>query len=231
MNKRYNTLGGFLRGHFGRRIYKVSLWGGFTCPNRDGIKAEGGCIYCQPETLRPISLIDGEPIEKQLKDGIAYIKKRHKAEGFIAYLQSYSNTYAPIERLKETYYKAIDHPEVVGLAISTRPDTVDDRVLDLLSEIGRLKFLWVEYGLQSSSDETLEFLNRGHTVKDFLSTYERTVKRGIRVCVHVILGLPCEGRNDIFKTANLLNQLKVWGVKLHHLQVHKGTELVSIVKM
>lgn len=230
MNKRYNTLSDFLRGYFGRRVYKVSLWGGFTCPNRDGRKGEGGCIYCQPQALRPLSLVNGESIEEQLKDGIAYIKKRHKAEGFIAYLQSYSNTYAPIERLRETYYRAIDHPEVVGLAVSTRPDVVDDRVLDILSEIARERFLWVEYGLQSANDKTLESLNRGHTVKDFLSTYERTVKRGIRVCVHVILGLPEEDRKDMLKTAKLLSELKVWGVKIHHLQVYKGTRLEELYK-
>ena len=224
LQRRYNTIGSFLKRHFGRRIYKVSLHGGFTCPNRDGTKGWEGCTYCQPQTLIPEGT-ESLSVEEQIRRGIEGLKKRYRAEGFIAYFQSYSSTYAPLERLEELYRKALNHPEVVGLAVSTRPDTVTAETLDLLSRIGRERFLWVEYGLQSARDETLELIGRKHTVKDFLTAYERTVERGIRVCVHVILGLPGEGREEMMETARFLGRLNPWGLKIHHLQIHRGTRL------
>lgn len=225
LQKRYNTIGSFLKRHFGRKIYKVSLHGGFTCPNRDGTKGWAGCAYCQPETLITKDLKDLPAIEEQLKRGIEHLKRRYKAEGFIAYFQSYSSTYAPLERLEELYMKALNYPEVVGLAVSTRPDTVTPETLDLLSSIGRERFLWVEYGLQSARNETLELVGRKHTVEDFLITYEKTVERGIKVCVHIILGLPGEGEEEIMETARFLGKLNPWGLKIHHLQIHRGTRL------
>lgn len=225
LRRRYNTIGTFLKSRFGKRIYKVSLHGGFTCPNRDGTKGWGGCVYCQPKTLIGEDFGKTPDIEEQLTRGIGYLKRRYRAEGFIAYFQSYSNTYAPPDRLEGLYRRALNHPEVVGLAVSTRPDTVDAEVLDLLCHIGRERFLWVEYGLQSARDETLRLIGRAHTVEDFLTTYEMTVKRGIRVCVHIILGLPGEGREEMMETARFLGRLNPWGVKIHHLQIHRGTRL------
>ncbi len=230
VDKRVNTIGDHLKRHFGGNIYKVSLWAGLSCPNRDGTKGKGGCVFCQPDALMPADMRGGEPIDAQLERGIRHLKKRYRAERFIAYLQAYTNTYGDVDTLRAIYHRAIDHPDVVGLAVSTRPDAIDHRVLDLFSEMDETTIFWVEYGLQSAKDETLRFLNRGHTLEDFLRTYEETVKRGIRVCVHVILGLPNETRDDMLDTAHLLTELRVWGVKIHHLQIHRGTQLETLYK-
>ncbi len=227
-DKRYNSFSNFLKNRFGKKVYKVSVNAGFTCPNRDGTKGRGGCIYCQPETLHTLSFRQNESIEEQLSHGIDYIKKRHKAEGFITYLQNYSNTYAPLKTLRDIYYRAVDHPDVLGLAVSTRPDTVDKDIIDLLSEINREKFVWVEYGLQSANNATLEYINRKHTVEEFLSACNMTAEMGIKVCAHIIIGLPGETRDDIIKTARLLSGLSIWGVKIHHMQVYKGSPLETL---
>ncbi|MFQ5900723.1 MAG: TIGR01212 family radical SAM protein [Thermodesulfobacteriota bacterium] len=228
--KRYNDLGSFLRKRFGCKVYKVSVKADLTCPNRDGTKGYRGCIYCSTDTLVPSTYTADMPIRDQLDQGIAYLKRKYKADKFIAYFQSYSNTYAPLNTLEGLYLQAVDHPDVVGLAISTRPDCVDDSILDLISEIGKKKFVWMEYGLQSSSDKTLELLNRGHNLKDFLDSLDKTNSRGIPVCVHVIIGLPGEKRKDILDTARLLGRLAVWGVKIHHLEVHRGTKLEEMYR-
>lgn len=225
MKKRYNDLGTFLKTKFGCKVYKVSLKADFTCPNRDGTKGYGGCIYCNPEILIPLTYFEGMSIKNQLTEGIAYIKKRHNPEKFIAYMQSYTNTYGPVEELEGLYKEAVDSPDVVGLAVSTRPDCINDDIIDLLSKMNREKFLWIELGLQSSKDRTLDSINRGHSLDDFLKTYEMVVSRGIAVCVHVILGLPGETEGDMMDTAKLLGKLQVWGVKIHHLEVQKDTEL------
>ncbi len=225
VKKRYNDLGAFFKKKFGCRVYKVSLKADFTCPNRDGTKGYGGCIYCNPDILIPLTYFEEMSIKNQLTEGIAYIKKRHKSEKFIAYMHSYTNTYGPLEELEELYKEAVDSPDVVGLAISTRPDCINDDILDLLSGINKEKFLWVELGLQSSKNRTLDSINRGHSLDDFLKSYKMVVSRGIPVCVHVILGLPGETERDMMDTAKLLGKLEVWGVKIHHLEVQKDTEL------
>lgn len=225
VEKRYNDLGTFLKTKFGCKVFKVSLRADFTCPNRDGTKGHGGCIYCNPEILIPLTYFKGMSIKNQLTEGIAYIKKRHNPKKFIAYMHSYTNTYGPVEELEALYREAVDSPDVVGLAVSTRPDCINDDILDLLSKMNKEKFLWVELGLQSSKERTLDFINRGHNLDDFLKTYEMVVFRGIPVCVHVILGLPGETEGDMMDTAKLLGKLRVWGVKVHHLEVQKETEL------
>ena len=225
VGKRYNDLGTFLKTKFGCKVYKVSLKADFTCPNRDGTKGYGGCTYCNPEILTPHTYSEDMSIKNQLNEGIAYIKKRHKAEKFIAYLQSYTNTYGPIGKLEGLYREAVDSPDVVGLSVSTRPDCISDEILDLLSEINEERFLWVELGLQTAKDKTLDLINRGHGLADFLKTYDMVVSRGIAVCVHVILGLPGETEGDMMDTAKLLGKRQVWGIKIHHLEVQNGTQL------
>jgi len=169
-----------------------------------------------------------ESIEEQLNHGIDYIKKRYKAEGFITYLQNNSNTNAPLETLRDIYHRAMDHPQVLGLAVSTRPDTVDKDIIELLCEINRKKFVWIEYGLQSANDATLKYIKRRHTVEEFLSAFHMTAEMGIRICAHVIIGLPGETREDIIKTARLLSGLNIWGVKIHHMQVYRGSALETL---
>jgi len=227
---RYNPISRFLKERFGCRVFKVSLNAGLTCPNRDGTKGIGGCIYCQPSTLIPFTYSYGMTIKEQLKRGMDYIRRRHKAERFIAYFQINTNTYAPLKVLEGLYREAIEEPDVVGLAISTRPDCVDDKVMGLLSELSQGRCLWLELGLQSSKDRTLGFINRGHTVKDFEDAVEMARERDIPVCAHIILGLPGETREDMLDTARFLARLNIWGVKVHNIQVHKGTRLEDMYK-
>ena len=198
---------------------------GFTCPNRDGTKGTGGCIYCAPETLIPSSYNESLSIKEQLHKGIEYIKKRHGAKKFISYFQINTNTYAPIAELESIYRQGIDHPDVVGLTVSTRPDCVSDEVLDLLKELSKEKFLYLELGLQSSHNKTLKLINRCHTVEDFTDTVKRAKERDIPVCAHVILGLPGEKKEDMLNTARFLADLGIWGIKLHHIHIHKSTRL------
>ncbi|HAG50307.1 MAG: TIGR01212 family radical SAM protein [Deltaproteobacteria bacterium GWC2_42_51] len=230
MFKRYNSLSDFLKNKFGCKVFKVSLNAGLTCPNRDGTKGTGGCIYCAPETLIPSNYNENLGIKEQLHKGIEYIRKRHKAEKFISYFQINTNTYASVSELEKLYREGIDHQYVVGMAVSTRPDCVDDEVLDLLKELSKEKFLWLELGLQSSHNKTLKLINRCHTVEDFTGAVERAKKRDIPVCAHVILGLPGEKKEDILNTARFLADLGIWGIKLHHTHIHKDTKLEEMYR-
>lgn len=228
MTKRYNSLSDFLKSKFNCKVFKVSLNAGFTCPNRDGAKGRGGCVYCKPESMMPLNYKNDMGIRRQLYSGIEYIRKRHKAEKFISYFQINTNTYAPVETLEKIYKKGVDHPDVVGMAVSTRPDCVGNEVLDLLAKLAKQKFLWLELGLQSSHNKTLELINRRHTVEDFTDALKRAKTRNIPVCAHTILGLPGETREDMLATARFLADIGIWGIKLHHLHVHKDTRLEEI---
>lgn len=226
MNKPYITLSEFLKGRFGEKVFKVSLDAGFTCPNRDGSKGTGGCIYCNSETLVPLSYT-GEDIKGQILSGMEKVRRRHNANKFIAYFQINSNTYAPIDYLKKVYREAL-LPDIVGLAVSTRPDCVDYEVLDLLKELKKERFLWLELGLQTANDSTLLTINRGHNASEFKDAVERARLSGIDVCAHVIIGLPDETRDDMLATARFLRDSRVWGVKFHQLQVLKDTPLLKL---
>ena len=230
MTKRYNSLSDFLKNKFGCKVFKVSLNAGFTCPNRDGTKGTGGCIYCKPESLLPLDYNPGIGIKEQLHHGIEYIRKRHKAEKFISYFQINTNTYAPVSELERIYRQGIDYPDVVGMAVSTRPDCVDNRILDLLKRLSKEKFLWLELGLQSSHNKTLKLINRCHTAEDFTDAVKRAKERDIPVCVHIILGLPEETKGDMLATSSFLAGLGIWGIKLHHIHIHKGTKLEEMYK-
>ncbi|MEK6539149.1 MAG: TIGR01212 family radical SAM protein, partial [Deltaproteobacteria bacterium] len=173
MTGRYNSLSDFLKNKFGCKVFKVSLNAGLTCPNRDGTKGKGGCIYCEPETLIPSTYTIGMGIREQLNNGIEYIRKRHKAEKFITYFQINTNTYSSLPVLEKLYREGMDHPDVVGMAVSTRPDCVDDSILDLLKKLSKEKFLWLELGLQSSHNKTLKLINRCHTAEDFTDAVKR----------------------------------------------------------
>lgn len=225
MTKRYNSLSDFLKQKFNCKVFKVSIDDGFTCPNRDGTKGIGGCIYCSQSSLEPLKSADSADITNQVSSGIEYIKKRHGAEKFIAYFQMNSNTYAEIDTLENIYKQAIVHPLVVGLAISTRPDCIDKNVISLLSELSQKKFLWLELGLQSANDRTLKSINRCHTVQDFINAVNLARLKNIPVTAHVIVGLPDETREDMLHTARFLADMDIWGIKLHHLHILKNTKL------
>lgn len=228
--KRYHSFNRVLRENFHARVHKVGLRLDFTCPNRDGRVAVGGCTYCNNSSHTPKGFRPGSSVTEQLEQGAAAARRRHKAEKFIAYFQSYTNTYGPVTKLERLYREALGFPGVVGLAIATRPDCVPDGVLDLLADIARDTYLWLEMGLESMHDKTLRWVNRGHGLKEFVDAAERGHKRGLRLCAHLILGFPSESREEILQTPHLLNSLGIDGVKLHNLHVIRHTALAELYR-
>ncbi len=227
MGQYYYDLNTYFRAKFGQRVHKLTVDAGFDCPNRDGRIARDGCIYCNPQGSGTGLFNQGFSIRAQLERSKAPVARRFKARKFMAYFQSYSNTYAPPEVLKRAYDEALAVPDIVGLSIGTRPDCVDDEVLALLEQYARTHLVWVEYGLQSAHDRTLRTIHRGHDVRCFVEAVERTRNRGIAICAHMILGLPGESRRDMRATARLIADLGLDGVKLHLLYVIKGTALAD----
>lgn len=225
----YRDLNTALRERFGCRVQKITLDAGLTCPNRDGRVGLGGCIYCN-RWGSGTGASESQSITSQLEAGKEFLRRRYKAQKFIAYFQSFSNTYAPLEKLRSLYAEALAVPDIVGLAIGTRPDCVDESVLDLLVELNDQAYIGVEYGLQSIHDRTLNLINRGHTVETFLDAVARTRARGLEICVHVILGLPGESRVDMFETARALGQMDIQAVKIHLLYVIQNTSLHRLYK-
>jgi len=223
--KRFNSFNRVLRDGFDVRVYKIGLRLDFTCPNRDGKVAVGGCIYCNNSSHTPANYQPRLSVTEQLEQGAAAIRRRHKAERFIAYFQSYSNTYDDVGRLEKLYREALAFPGVVGLAIATRPDCVADAVLDLLAQLARETYLWLELGLESMRDRTLKWLNRGHDLAQYVDAVERAQVHGLRICTHLILGFPGESRDEMLQTADFFNRLAIDGLKLHNLHVLKNTML------
>jgi radical SAM protein (TIGR01212 family) len=206
-------------------VRKISLDAGLGCPNRDGTVGTDGCIYCNPRGSGTGAHACGVPLKEQVQRGIAFLSPRYKCKKFIAYFQSFTNTYAEPQHLSRVYAEALDRPEVVGLAVGTRPDCVPDPVLDVLSDIARNRLVWIEYGLQSIHDETLQRICRGHDSGAFLDAIRRTRERGIRTVAHLILGLPGESKKHMVETAKAVADSGAWGVKLHPLYVIRGTAL------
>lgn len=222
--KRYNSFGGYLKEIFGERVNKICIDAGFTCPNRDGAKGRGGCIYCNNDSFKPDMAEAKKTVLEQISEGVEYHKKRYKTKKFIAYFQPFSNTYDKVENLEPLYREALSHPDVVGLSIGTRPDCVDDATLDLIEELAQETHLWIEYGLQSMHDKTLDFINRGHSLKDFHDTYLKTkARKNINICVHIIHGFPGETKEMMLDTVKYLSDLDIDGLKIHQLHVVKNT--------
>lgn len=220
----YNDLNSALRARFGCRVQKITLDAGLTCPNRDGTISRGGCIYCNP-LGSGTGASRYATITEQLESAKSFLRQRYGAEKFIAYFQSFSNTYAPVDKLRSLYEEALAVDDIVGLAIGTRPDCIYDTVLDLIAEMNERVYVWLEYGLQSIHDRSLDLINRGHTVKTFIDAVSLTRRHGIDVVVHVILGLPGENREDMLATARALGEIDIQGVKIHLLYVIRGTPL------
>jgi radical SAM protein (TIGR01212 family) len=204
---------------------------GFTCPNRDGSVASGGCIYCNNDSFRPVACTSAYSVRNQIEKGIPYLRSRYEAEKFIVYFQPYTNTYADVETLEKLYLEALDNPDVVGLAIGTRPDCIDEEKIKLLEKLARDYFILVEYGLQSIYNKTLKFINRGHSYECFQNALNITAGRGIRIGAHIILGFPTEKRDEMLKMADELSTLPIEFLKVHQLQVVKGTALEDIYAM
>jgi radical SAM protein (TIGR01212 family) len=224
----YFRLGEFLRARFGERVHKVALDAGLTCPNRDGTKGTGGCIYCNPRGSGTGAWSRGLSIAGQIDASRERLTRRFKAKKFIAYFQSFSNTYAPLGVLEGLWREALSPRDVVGLAVGTRPDCIDGDVLGLLKDVAGERLVWLELGLQSASDETLKLINRGHTVAEFEGACLLAREFGIPVVAHVILGLPGETLEDTRRTAKLLSRLGLFGVKIHLLYIIRGSALADM---
>ncbi len=223
---RYNSYIGYFRATYGERLQKVVIDAGFTCPNRDGRVATGGCTYCDNAAFHPGYSTPGIPIYKQIDEGITFHRVRYrKAEKFLAYFQPYSNTYAPLDRLRRIYEEALSHPLVAGIVIGTRPDCVDDAILDYLASLAEKHIVIIEYGIESCHDRTLARINRGHTFADAVRAVEMTASRGIRQGAHFIFGLPGENIADMMEYTEAINRLPLHSVKFHQLQIVKGTAM------
>ena len=224
--RRFNSFGEYAKERFGgRKLQKVNIDAGFTCPNRDGTLGYGGCVYCNNNSFKPGSCRSVLPVSKQVADGIGYLGRRYKAGLFLAYFQPFTNTYAPVEELERLYLEALAHPQVAGLAIGTRPDCVDEQKIALLEGLAKKYFILVEYGLQSMHEKSLRFIERGHGFDTFLKAVELTAGRGIHIGAHIIAGIPTETREETLLMADGLSELEVGFLKLHQLQVVKGTKL------
>lgn len=223
--KPYRLFSEHLKSVFGVRVHKISVDAGFGCPNRDGGRAVTGCLFCDPGGSGAVGIERRAKVVEQLELGKEVMTRKYKAGKFMAYFQPFSNTYAPVEHLRKLYDEALAVSDVVGLAVGTRPDCLPPEVLSLLEEYHRKTYFWLELGLQSSHDRTLDWLRRGHDYATFVKAYQAAKSIGLRVCVHVILGLPGESRDDMLATADILAELQVDGVKLHLMHVLKETPL------
>jgi radical SAM protein (TIGR01212 family) len=226
--KRYNSFGFYMKNKFGGRVYKVNVDAGFTCPNRDGTLGVSGCIYCNNDSFRPSSCKPTLSVSEQIRSGMKHIRKRYKAEKFLVYFQPYTNTYAPRAELEAIYGEALDAPDVIGLAIGTRPDSVDEDKISMLASLAKQHFILVEYGLQSIYDKSLAFINRGHDYSTFLRAMDLTKDRGIFIGAHLIAGFPTETRDEMLAMAEEISYLPVQFLKIHQLQVVKDTPLAEI---
>ncbi len=221
--KRFNDFPTYFRTLFSERIQKVSIDAGFSCPNRDGTKGRGGCTFCNNKTFKPTYCSLEKPVTKQVQEGIAFFEKKYKSMRFLAYFQAYTNTWAPFENLTELYEEALKHPKIAGIVISTRPDSVNEKLLDYLAGLAEKVYVMVEFGLESHLNKTLDRINRKHSFSDSVWALEQTAKRKINNCAHLILGLPGENRTDWLNQARVISELPVKNLKLHQLQIHRGT--------
>jgi hypothetical protein len=224
---RYNAFSEELKRVFGCRVQRLSVDAGFTCPNRDGTVGVDGCIFCGGKGSGSFGILHGAAVAEQLEHAKEVMVRKYKAARFIAYFQSYSNTYAPVEQLKMLYDDALAVKDVVGLIVGTRPDCLPEDTLDLLASYAERCYFWLELGLQSPLDRTLAAIGRGHDLASFTDAVDGCRTRGIRVCAHVILGLPGENREVMLSGAEFLNRAGVGGVKIHLLHVMRGTRLAT----
>lgn len=225
MNRPYYDFSTFLKKYFTGKVQKISIHAGFTCPNRDGAKGVGGCTYCNNQTFSPEYCKPVLSVRQQLEDGIRFFSRKYPTMRYLAYFQAYTNTYGELERLKSMYEEALAVEGVVGLVIGTRPDCMPDELLDYLEELNQRIFLMVEYGIESANDDTLLRINRGHDFATAADAIRRTHERGILTGGHIILGLPGEGRDELLRQATLLASLPLDMLKLHQLQLIKGTRM------
>ena len=223
--KRYNDYGSWLRKRFPFRVQKLMVDAGFSCPNRDGTKGTGGCVFCDNNAFSPTYCDHSKSIRQQLADGKAFFGRKYSDMKYLAYFQAYTNTYADLEKLRERYEAALEEEDVVGIIVGTRPDCVTPDVLDYLQQLNRQVFVLVEYGVESTNDLTLRAIHRGHDFSCSRRAIEETAARGLFTGAHVILGLPGEDEDEILHQASIISSLPLHVLKIHHLQVLRGTPL------
>lgn len=223
----YNEFGTYLRERFGGKVQKITIDGGFTCPNRDGTKGRGGCTYCNNRTFNPAFCHKHLPVAEQMREGIAFFSHKYPSMRYLAYFQAYTNTYDSLDNLKRRYEEALAVEGCVGVVIGTRPDCMPEELLDYLVELQKHTFVLVEYGIESTSDRTLLRINRGHDYACAVDAVKRTAARGIPVGAHIILGLPGESREELMQQAAMLSELPLTTLKLHQLQLIRGTRMAE----
>lgn len=222
-NRRFNDYSSFIKKKFGGRVQKLSINAGFTCPNRDGSKDVKGCAYCNNNSFRPGYCQPDKTVTQQVEEGVAFFAKKYPEMRFLAYFQSYSNTYGDLTLLNKVYSEALKHDKIDGLVIGTRPDCVNEEILDLLEEKSKAYFVTIEYGIESTLDQTLERINRHHTYQETTEAIEQTKSRNIHTGGHLILGLPGETREDMLSHSRQVSELSIDTLKLHQLQIVKHT--------
>jgi hypothetical protein len=225
-DRRFNSYAEYFRKNFGGRVQKLAIDAGFTCPNRDGSRGRGGCTYCDNDAFNPSYCHPSKSVRQQIDEGIEFHEKRYRrANRYLAYFQPYSNTYAPLLKLKEIYGQALEFPGIIGLVIGTRPDCIDREKLNYFSEIGQSKYIILEFGIESCYDKTLKRINRGHTFEEAVEAFELTSRYGLKTGAHIIFGLPGESKDEMLREADILSSLPLSNIKFHQLQVIKGTRM------
>jgi len=225
--ERYLNYNQVLKTEFTERVQKISINAGFTCPNRDGSKGEGGCTYCNNQTFSPEYCKPDKSVSQQVQEGIAFFHHKYATQKYLAYFQSYTNTYDALDKLKEIYEEALAYPNVMGIVVGTRPDCVNDELLDYFAELSKKYYVMIEYGIESTNDQTLAFINRGHDFACAKKAIIDTANRGIRTGAHIILGLPKEDKETILSHAKELSKLPLTALKIHQLQLIRGTKMAK----
>ena len=228
MIRKIYMLNDFIKEKFNEKIYKVSLDGGFTCPNRDGKVSRGGCIFCSENGSGDFTATKLKSIHAQIEEQIDLVSKKYKGDKYIAYFQNFTNTYAEVSYLRKIYEEALSHEKIVGLAIATRPDCLEDDVLELLAELNKKTFLWVELGLQTLNDDVAKYFNRAYETEIYKEASEKLNRLNIKFVTHIIIGLPKEENDDYLKTAIFAQNCGTWGIKLHLMYVVKNTPLEKL---
>jgi uncharacterized protein len=224
----YNSYAAYTKEHFGARVQKISINAGFTCPNRDGSKGTGGCAYCNNDSFSPSYLDPSMAVKQQIDKGVEFHQRRYrKAASYLAYFQAYSNTYASLETLKKIYQPALDDSRVAGLVIGTRADCIDPEKIAYFQQLSREKYVAIEYGIESCYDTSLEYINRCHSFADLAAAVQLTSDAGIKTGGHIILGLPGETHEQMLQAASILSELPLNSLKLHQLQIIKGTRFAK----
>jgi hypothetical protein len=226
-SKSYNDYSSFIKQKFNKRVQKISLDTGFTCPNRDGTKGVGGCTYCNNNTFNPYYCKPSKSITQQLDEGIGFFSKKYQTGQYLAYFQAYTNTYADIELVKELYLEAINHPKIIGLVIGTRPDCINEELINFLADLAKTRYIALEFGVESTLNRTLDLINRCHTFEETKVAYELAKNKNLHLGAHLIIGLPGETREEMLNHAVEISKLPINTLKIHQLQIVKHTMMAK----